>query len=83
VNNEELLGLQGRMVPPRRPPRDALHRLLAAILLQALSDALGGDPSAIAWMDDCAPQIGEWLGLDRGRLAAWRTLSPDACATPY
>jgi hypothetical protein len=65
--------LSGRFVPPRRRVPDPLRQLLAAIILQALGDALDGDACAAAWMDEVAPQLAPWLDLDTALLAAWRT----------
>ncbi len=64
--------LGGRFVPPNQRVPDRLRQLLAAIILQALADALNGDACAAAWMDEVAPQLGCLLDLDADRLAGWR-----------
>jgi hypothetical protein len=73
VEEDSQWGLSGRFVPPRRRAPDPLRQLLAAIILQALGDALNGDACAAAWMDEVAPQLGPLLDLDAGLLAGWRT----------
>ena len=65
--------LGGRFVPPRRRRPDPRRQLVAAIILQALEDALEGDACAVTWMDEVAPQLGCLLDLDADRLAGWRT----------
>ena len=48
------------------------RRLLAAVLLQAMSDALDGDADAIAFMDEDARPIAGWLGLPLVLVSRWR-----------
>ncbi len=67
-----MLRLKGRMVGQRTalPPE---RQLVAALILQALADALAGDAEAARWMDHFAPEIATvWLGIDPARIAAWR-----------
>jgi hypothetical protein len=54
------VALKGRMAGrPRheKPARSPERELLAAVILQALADALAGDAEAAAWMDFYAPDI--------------------------
>lgn len=71
-----LQSLKGHLVnggDESRARREPEHELLAAIILQALADALDGDPSAVEWMDYYAPDIAcLWLGLDSAAIASWR-----------
>ncbi len=63
----------GTFVPPALRKPDPLRQLMAAVILQALSDALHGDACAAAWMDEVAPQLGCYLDLAPSTLAGWRT----------
>ena len=66
---------QGR---PQQPSSSPEHQLLAAIILQALSDALAGDREAAYWMDYYAPDIAYlWLGMEPCLIARWREVRPD------
>lgn len=54
----------------------ALRRLLAAIVTQAVRDALTGDPGAIAWLDSTAADVAVILDMREDAFTDWRTANP-------